>query len=169
MKSYILLGIILWLAQVFLSGCHNNTTNKALEAIKEVPSFKIISIDSSQILDSKEIPQGRPLIFVYFDPDCAHCNKETEAIMAHFTSLRRTRLYFLTNGDQIQTKEFYKRYRFDTTVNISLWRDYNYSFFGKFLPPGVPYIVVYDSERKLLKLYNGETDINEICAILKQS
>ena len=149
-----------------LAGCHFRTDRQKLSAIMKLPAFKIIAIDSCSYVNTASIPEGRASIFVYFDPDCEHCQQETKILLAHVNQLPRTNLYFVTNGDDGELKKFNKFYGFDTLKNVRIGKDFEYSFYRTYLPPGVPFMAIYNDKRKLVKIYNGETNINAIIAAI---
>ena len=39
---------------------------------QQLPSFKM-TLSDNQIFNSSELPKGKPLVLIYFDPDCDHC------------------------------------------------------------------------------------------------
>jgi len=151
---------------VCLAGCHFRTDRKKLAAIMQLPSFKIVSIDSCKCVSTVFIPEGRSSIFVYFDPDCEHCQQETKTLLAHVGQLPRTNLYFVTNGDDEELRRFNKFYGVDTNKNVRIGRDFEYSFYRTYLPPGVPFMAIYNEKRQLIKIYNGETNINSIISAI---
>ena len=154
---------ILYIILIFSLSCHLQSSNgDTLSSIKKLLAFKILSIDSSLCLDSGNIGQGHPIVFIYFSPDCNHCQNETKEILDHVSQLKHTKIYWVTNDPTDATKEFYSYFRFDTVKNMFVCKDYNYSFYRAYLPPDVPYIAIYNSKNKLVKVYRGETNIQSI-------
>lgn len=147
---------------IYLTSCYATTDNKKLQAVKSLPVFRIITFDSSTCINTENIPTGNPIVFIYFDPDCEHCQKEAKEISTHMSALRNTRIYFLTNGEAADAKLFLRLFKINTINNVMVGKDYEYSFYRTFLPPTVPYIAIYNSRRRLVKLYEGETNIDFI-------
>jgi hypothetical protein len=154
--------IIAYVLVLLLAACHFRTDQKALSGIRKLPGFRIISIDSSWCINTKNIPNGLSTVFLYFDPDCKHCQKLTKNILQHVNQLKDINLYWVTNGDQGELKHFCKYYHFDTLKNIVIGEDYEYSFYGAYLPSTVPFIAIYNCRRSLVKIYKGEVNVNSI-------
>lgn len=142
--------------------CHFRTDNKKLSGILKMPSFKILSIDSATCINSDNIPFGSSTVFMYFDPTCEHCEREARAISRNITALKKAKIYLVSNDTSKEVNQFYIRNRLDTIMNVFVGKDYNFSFYRAFLPPTVPYMAIYNSKKKLVKLYKGETNIESI-------
>ena len=39
-----------------------------------VPSFKI-TLSNNKVFNAADLPKGKPVVLIYFDPDCDHCQK----------------------------------------------------------------------------------------------
>lgn len=153
---------------VFLSACHFRSDQQYLAKISRLPAFQIISIDSCHFIDTKSLQSGAPMIFLYFDPDCEHCQKETKTIISHKEYLQGVRIFLVTNADEMSVKTFCKELRPDTVANVMVGKDYQYSFYRSFLPSTVPFMAIYNKRKKLAKLYIGETNINSVIEATKE-
>lgn len=155
--------VIVYLAIMSLAGCQARTANQKLAGIKSIPSFKILSVDSSQCINSDNITYGCPVVFMYFDPECEHCQWETQNIMHHISELQHAKIYLITDHESPKViSQFSAYFHINTALNIFVGRDFNYSFFRAYSAPQVPYMAIYDSHRKLKKIYQGETDIQSV-------
>lgn len=151
-----------------LSGCHTSSGNEKLSAIEKLPAFKMLSIDSTQCINTAFIAPGNTSIFFYFSPDCEHCQKETRELLEHEIEFRETNIYMVTNESIQEAKKFCQAFRLDTAKNIFIGMDYDYSFYRAFLPPTIPFIAIYDKKKKLRKVYQGETNINSIITAIQE-
>jgi len=158
-----IIGIFLLLL-ASLTSCHHATENKALAGIKKLPRFKILSIDSATCLSSENIPAGKASVFFYFDPECEHCQKETDSIIKNKEKLKNVQFYFLSNSTAREVSNFYNYYGLASLKNVFVGMDYEYSFFNVFLPPSIPYMAIYNSDKRLSKVYYGAADIASLIA-----
>lgn len=157
----------LCMAAIIVVGCHQARENKALAGIKALPHFSLLALDSSHIVNSEQIPTGHPCVFFYFDPECPHCQQETEDIVRHQGQLKNVRFYFLSNAGMKEIGRFCQHYQLDKLPNIFVGVDYQYSFFNVFLPSTIPYMVVYNDRKMLSVVYNGEAEISSLIAITR--
>lgn len=162
MKRHFYYINVLSLLALGIGGCKHPAENKAFSGIKTLPKFRLVSLDSTRIVNSENIGTGKPSVFFCFDPECDHCQKETKAIVAERQRLRNVRFYLFSSATIKEIQGFCKYYGLDTLNNFFIGRDYEYSFYNVFLPSTVPYTAVYDSRNNLSKIYSGEADISSL-------
>jgi thiol-disulfide isomerase/thioredoxin len=134
----------------------------------EMPSFNMLLIDSSTVLNTKDIPSGKPTILVYYSPDCDHCQKETADILKKMDSMKQVQFYFITTDPFDRMKVFRQYYKIDNYSNIILGRDYE-SFFPRYyqvLAP--PYSNIYDKNKRLVGTFAGEATATDFITLLKE-
>jgi hypothetical protein len=151
-----------------LAGCHHPGNTTRLAAIKNLPHLRMIALDSSTRFLPEDVPPGSPVIIIYFDPDCEHCQRETIDLIQHRSEIEPAKVYMVANNathDSLQ--RFYRQNRLEQSSNILIGEDYNYSFFKVFKPSTVPYIIIYNSNQQLVKIYEGEADIHSIIASIR--
>ena len=157
MKRY-----LLYMFLGLMAACQSGGDHKTLSGIAKLPSFKILSVDSTCCFSSDNFQMGQPTVLLYFDPDCEHCQQETRSILANMDKLKGARICLVTNGEASELKKFSEVFRLDSVKNVLIGKDYNYSFYRAFLPPTVPYMAIYNGRKDLVKVYSGETDIHFI-------
>ena len=148
-------------------GCNSNTNNH-LASIASLPMFKIRSIDSSIYIFTSNISSGKPSVFIYFSPDCEHCIQETQAISRSISDLKSANIFMITSDTSVATCQFYKSMRLDTIPNIFVGNDDNYSFYKAFLPSTTPYIVIYNKNKELRKIYKGFAPVSSIITTINE-
>jgi hypothetical protein len=158
--------VTIYMILATLIACRWQHDNKKLAAISKIPSFKLLSLDSSNCINSENMPPGHPYIFIYFSPECEHCQRETKAILEHRALLMDAHIYWITNEPTDSAKAFYIHYRLDTLKNAFVGKDYNYSFYNLYLPSDIPYMAIYNKSRSLAKIYYGETNIRSLIQAL---
>lgn len=148
---------------ILLSGCYGKKPNlkTGLEG-KPMPTIDLISIDTTAHLNTQNVKIGRPTILFAFEPWCPYCKAQTKSIMAHIESLKDIDFYFLTNSTYPGFKEFYDRFQLGKYPNIKSGIDYNYSFARYFRTGKVPYMAIYDRDKKLKQVLLGKNYISTI-------
>jgi len=138
-----------------------------LKSIRKLPDFKVTSISTNQSVNSHILSAGHPTIFLYFSPQCEHCQKETRDLINHRDELRNVNIAWITNDPIDSLKAFSRHFRLDTIPNSFVGADNEFSFYRVFLPPVTPYIAIYDRYQTLLKIYYEETDISNIIKAIR--
>jgi thiol-disulfide isomerase/thioredoxin len=123
--------------------------------IDNLPYFNLQLLDNNTIFNSGQIKEGNPNIFMYFRTDCPHCRKLTQSILEHSDSLKNANIFFLTYDSIEELKKYNDEFHLGNYKNIIIGKDYEYSFAKIFNPQEVPYIAIYNNNKKLVKVYNG--------------
>jgi hypothetical protein len=162
MKTY-----ILYLSLILGSSCSQTHTHQKIALVAQLPDFDILSLDSVHFIHTKDLRTGAPILFMYFSPTCDHCQQQTRDLLAHHEALRDTKIYMLTNEPAADARKFYQQFRLDTARNVFVGLDYQYSFYRLFKPSEIPYFAIYDRDKTLKKIYQGQTQITSVLASLK--
>ena len=133
-----------------------------------LPAFNILMMDSTTIFNTYNIPEGGPVAIVFFSPDCGHCKRTTRRLTDSMAMFKDVRFYFITPVHTMQDiRSFYDEFHMKDHDNIKLvGRDYEF-FFGSFYDiKYVPDVVIYDGQKKLIKLIQGETTAKKLYELL---
>ena len=144
-----------------LAGCH--LQKKSGEPL---PAFDLLLVDSTTHFNTANIPDGKPVVLMYFSPDCSHCQNETRDILDKMDSLENVRFYLITNDPSERLWVYDKMFKLYNYSNITLGRDYKYFFPGHFKNVVPPYMVVYDSDKFGRAVFSGDSSVNKIISFI---
>jgi len=133
---------------------------------QQLPAFDLLLVDSVTKFNTASIPEGNPIILLYFSPECEHCQKETEGLLKKMDSLRQVRFYFITNDPVDQLKLFNYAYKLYKYSNITLGRDYKFSFPAHFKNAAPPTMVIYDGNKMLVTIFKGEIVTSQLISLI---
>lgn len=150
-------------------GCQLPPTNKHLQALTPLPSFTLLSLDSSTLTNSTHLGRGGPIIFMYFSPDCEHCQRMTSLILHQLNNFCNSKIYMVTSEPTDETKKFVLAFHLNGLSNVLVMKDYHYSFFDAFLPHEIPFFAIYDSQQKLRRIYEGEVEMSALLRFCNKS
>ena len=148
---------------LMILGCRFKDKNS-----KTLPIFNLLLIDSTTIFNTTQIPEGNPIIFIYFSPDCENCQQETENLLSQLSDFKKTQFYFFTYDPMNRLRNFYYRYNFSKYSNITVGRDYNFSFPRYYQVNTTPYMAIYDRHKQLFAIFDGVPEVNKIVEIIKK-
>lgn len=123
---------------------------------RQIPSVDLLLADSATHLNTADIPSGQPLVVIGFSPWCIHCQAVTRDIIKNIDQFRNIRICYITTNAFTDMKTFYNVFILARFPNITMGRDWNDKFFPYFKAPGVPYIIVFDSHKRVKVVLNGE-------------
>jgi thiol-disulfide isomerase/thioredoxin len=148
---------------VGLAGCFDrqSTIITGLEGTS-LPNFSFQLTDSITLLNSKSIPAGKPIVLFLFSPNCPYCKAQTAEITSKIKSLNNIHFYLLSLYPLYQIKDYYNHFQLSQYSNITIARDYDNYCGNYFKVPGVPYIAIYNKDKRLKRVLIGNVSASVI-------
>lgn len=126
-----------------------------------MPSFNILTLDSSKI-STGDIPDGTPIVFMYFSPACQYCRAMTKELTEEIDKFKKVNIYMLSNASLESLKEYREIFKLQKYSNVSMVQDPDGFAINYYKIIGVPYIAIYDKEKKLKSGKNGKISIDNL-------
>lgn len=146
---------------ITLSACYSKEPEHTSKEGKPLPEFKIQLSDSS-ILNTKDIATGKPFLIFIFGPHCPYSKAQMQNFVDNKKDLKGVDIIAITPYPFKQMTDFYQTYGIEKYPDIKMGIDPN-NFFGTYISArAVPYIAVYNKDKKLAKAYLGITSVGEI-------
>lgn len=165
--------ILLLIAIPFASISQNNNYDTLAPYLKtkKIPEFSVLDCNSTKDdsiwINNKTIPKGKPVVFVYFSPECSHCEYETEQIKQHIDSLKNATFVFVSFHPIKKIKAFYDKYELTKFSNIVMGRDLQYYIPSFFRVEFTPFVAVYTPQGNFAKAYKQGADITELISLVQ--
>ena len=134
--------------------------------LPEVPSYKILLMDSATYAYKYQLKKNKPVVVVYFSPDCDHCQQETRRITDSMQLLKNIQFVFVSYAPFPQLKKFYEEYGLNRFKNVIYGRDEQF-FFPRFYDVKfTPFVAVYGPDWKLIRVFEGGSTVAKLLAVL---
>jgi len=131
-----------------------------------LPNFSILQEDSTSWFTARDIRRGAPVIIMLFSPECDHCQKQTSLMTKNMSQLRNTEIIMSTFQPLYKMKDFIRQYKLYQYPNVHVGRDVKY-FFGPFYRVRTaPFLALYDKNRNLIKVFEGDVKVDRILEAL---
>jgi thiol-disulfide isomerase/thioredoxin len=127
-----------------------------------VPPFKILKVDSMGYYTKADLKSKRPVLFILFNPDCEHCQHETEQIISRMEDFKKIQIVMATSMSFAAMKNFYQKYDIGRFDNIFMGQDFQYVLPSFFMIRNLPYLAMYDKKGKLLTTFEGTMSMDDI-------
>lgn len=128
-----------------------------------LPAFKILEMDSTTVFNTYDIPTGKPVVLMFFGPDCDHCKHLTEELLKGWDSLKNIQFYLMSFGKPSAVKGFYDKFHLEKHSNVKVvGQDVDFFFPSYFGARFVPYLAVYDKNKKFVKKFEGAATVKEL-------
>ena len=148
--------ISLFLLLSALVGCFAKDPLKTGLEGNPLPSFNLLLADSITHFNTSKIPTGRPIVLFYFGPHCPYSRAQMDNIVKDMAILKDIRFYIFTSYSFGEMKSFYNHYQLKKYLNITTGVDTE-NFFGNYFEArGVPYLAIYNKDKRLNKAFIGK-------------
>ena len=132
-----------------------------------LPVFSLLQTDSTTWFNSEDFPKGKPVVIVYFNPDCGHCQLTAHEFMEKEDSFKDVFFVWVTyRATFAEIKQFGEDNKMFDAENIRLGKEMKYTIVPFYDVHYTPYIAVYNEKGKLLQTYDGGTDADTVIRLL---
>ena len=129
---------------------------------QSLPEFDLTLKDSTKEFNTSSISAGKPFAILLYQPYCPYCQAQTEDILKNIADFKTMQLYFVTSYSYLAMSRFSDHYHLEKYSNITLVRDSSDQLLRYFNAPGVPYLAIYDQQKKLKKVIIGKNDYTTV-------
>lgn len=150
------------------AGCYGAEPQKTGMEGKPLPSVNLLLIDSTTWFNINDAPKGKPVALYYFNPHCPYCKAQTKEIIEDVDKLKGIQFYFITGFPFSEMKKYSNEYQLGKYPNITIGRDTASAIGEYFEIPGVPYMAIYNKEKKLNKTFLGKMYSSQIKKVAEQ-
>ena len=133
---------------------------------KQLPDFLFIPMDSLAFTGN-DIPKGKSVWVMNFNPGCAHCQQTALAISMRKDELKNTEFVFVSRVAQDAIKKFATDHKLWGKDGVHFFQDPKQLFFNYFGIVQVPLVMVYNEEHQLLQTFETELDFEDILSTVQ--
>ena len=162
MKKYILITAI------FFANTLSYAQDDAPDYLRHpfLPVFTLLKVDSTSFTQAN-IEKNKKVLIMLFSPDCGYCKIQTDSIIAGIDKLKDIEIIMVTFEPMSAITTFSKQYKLEQFPNIKLGRDTRYFFTPFYEATGVPFLALYDENRKLVTTFSTSVPLEKILAAYK--
>jgi thiol-disulfide isomerase/thioredoxin len=133
-----------------------------------MPTIDLIAFDSLTHFITTNSDPGKPTILFAFQPGCPYCRAQTRAMTSNIKQLKDVNIYMLCMGDYPSFKKYVEKYELNKYPNIKAGIDYKMTFADYYNVATVPYIAIYDKNKKLKQVLQGKNYVSTLKDIALQ-
>lgn len=163
------LGTALIISGIVFMGWRVSTKISENEVIRssrqELPSldFQTLTGDRFSI---NQLPDDAAVVIMFFHPDCSYCQYEAESLGQKAKVNKDVFWIMVSEAEKVRLSQFSKEYELNELENVLILNSQPgrfYSFFGSEILPST---FVYNRNRKLVKYFKGEVEIEFVLNLL---
>lgn len=133
-----------------------------------IPPFKI-KLTNGGIFTSANLEKNKPVVIIYFAPDCDHCQKLMNAFFKRSGDFKNAQIIMVTFKPLNDVKQFERFYQTAKYKNIKVGiEDPVFYFRYYFELENTPFTALYNKNGKQVYTWRKETPITELVTKLHQ-
>lgn len=131
-----------------------------------IPAFTVLKTDSLYTSD-KVIPKDKPVVIIYFSPECGHCQITADEFSKKMKDMRDIYFVWVSYYPLPEVKAFAKKFNLQQFTNLVIGRDENYAIPSYYRVKFTPFMAVYNKEHHLIQTYQQGTDADTLIKLLQ--
>ena len=133
-----------------------------------LPPFEMALSSGKVFKASKDLPKRKPVIVIYFDPDCDHCQKLMNELFKRINTFRNVEIVMITFKSLSETAAFEKKYATHRYPNVIVGTEGNYFYLRNYYKlVKMPFTALYDRSQNLVYSYREETSVDDLIKRVK--
>jgi thiol-disulfide isomerase/thioredoxin len=120
-----------------------------------VPEFHLLRADSTTYVTKEDLKKHRPVLIMYFSPECDHCKHQTEFILADYEKFRNIEIVMATYQPFSEMKDFIDHYKLADYPNFKVGRDEKFFMAPFYKITSLPFLALYDKNGDLISTFEG--------------
>lgn len=128
----------------------------------KVPPFKIVKANGKPF-KAYELPMGKPIVLIYFSPECDHCEKLTQEMVKQMPALKKASIAMITYLPIDKVGKFVQKFNLNKYPNLYVGTEENnlvvrnyYNIYQ------LPFMALYTKNGDLVKAYKNEEQFPDL-------
>jgi thioredoxin-related protein len=132
-----------------------------------IPEFKV-KLTNGTTLSSTKVSAKKPLLIIYFAPDCEHCRKLMDQLVPQMDAFKNTEILMVTFESLNDVAWFENHYHTKNYSNMKVGMESPVFFLKNYYNlQQTPFTALFDKNGKLLVSYKDYTPVSELIKWVK--
>jgi thiol-disulfide isomerase/thioredoxin len=128
-----------------------------------------MAFSNGKIFNSTELPKGKPVVIIYFDPDCDHCQKMMDTLFKKINSFKKAELVLVTYKPLNELAAFEKKYNIHKYENIKAGTEGTVFYLRNYYKLiKMPFTALYDKRGNYSYSYKDQVPLNDLLSRLNK-
>ena len=143
-------------------------TSFTISAQQKVPAFRM-SLSNGKLFHASSLPQGKPIIVIYFSPECDHCHVLMKEWFKQAGNFKKASVAMITFLPLSSVALFEKEYNTRQHSNIFTGTEGTAFFVRNYYKVlDLPFVALHDKNGNLITTYSKDIPLNALAAKLRQ-
>lgn len=127
-----------------------------------IPPFQM-QLTNGNAYSYKNVLKTKPLLIIYFAPDCEHCQVLIREVIKKISSFKKAQLLLVSFEPLNMVKTFEKEYHLLNYSNIKCGTETpTFYFKNLFNLQKTPFTALYNKDSRLIVSYKNETSVDDL-------
>lgn len=145
------------LVGIGLGGSANTAAQSA-----PLPPFKML-LSNGQFFTASDLAKNRPVVLIYFAPDCEHCQQLLHAVFEKIDAFKKAELVLVTFKPVSELLLFERSYQTAKYSNVKVGTEGTTFYLRNFYKmQHTPFTALYDKGGKLVDAYRKEPPVEDL-------
>jgi thioredoxin-related protein len=110
------------------------------------------------------LKRNQNVLLILFNPDCDHCQHETEEIINHIDQFKKLQIVMATMMPFDAMKSFYQKYELSNIKTYIVGQDQNFFLIPYYRYGNLPFLAFYNKKGNLISVFEGSMPIEKVWA-----
>lgn len=153
----------LFCALLFLFSFHTN----AQPATGRLPPFRMV-LSNGSFFSREQIKKNKPVILIYFSPDCDHCKRLMKDFLARAHDFNGAEVVLITYQPLQAVQQFVRAYQLGRYANITVGTEVPMYYIRYYYNlSNTPFTVLFNRRGEQVFSYRKETDVTDLASRLQ--
>jgi len=164
--------LLILVSLIIVAGCSRAQNSQPQSNIENIPPFKILKADSTWFTP-KDLKKNKPVMIIYFSPDCSHCQHlmyEMKPKMTQFSKMQIVMVTFTDYNRLAMIRNFNRDFNLKKYPNITVGTEARTYLVQQYYHVSTtPYVAIYGKNGKLVKAFDKPPVIDSLVAAVKKT
>ena len=135
---------------------------------RNFPPVKLLLPDSTSFFNKNVLPKKSPVMLMIFNPQCEHCQHETEQVIKNIDGFKDVQIVMATLMPYDSMMKFREKYNLAQYDNIIVGQDIQYFLPTFYMIEQLPFLAFYNKKKELISVFEGSMPIEKVLEELKK-
>ena len=133
----------------------------------KLPPFRMVQANG-KIFRAEDLPIGKPIVIIYFSPDCDHCDQLVKELLKRKADFNKASIAMITYLPVDPVTKFVKAYDLNSLPNIYVGTEGSTYFLKNYYQlTSMPFMALYTKNGDLVKQYPKDEGLTDLINQLK--
>jgi thioredoxin-related protein len=141
-------------------------TSSLLSQAGKLPPFRMVQANG-KVFKAEDLPMAKPIVIIYFSPECDHCEVLMKDLIKHKTTLESASIAMITHLPVNAVSKFVQHYKVANYKNIYVGTEGTTNFVREYYNiTHMPFMALYTKNGNLVNIYRKEGELPELIKTL---